>query len=106
MAIATARRPNGHGIAAGGPRGGRGCAPEDTSCAAPVGGRDDLAELPLRSHAHHVPDEAAGLQAAYDQRRGIELPATEAVPRRRRERVVVVVPRLPEGGKREPEHVA
>ena len=49
---------------------------------------------------------ATGLQAPDDERGRIELPAVEAVARRGREGVVVVVPGLAEGGQREPEHVA
>src|SRR3954469_20523668 len=60
----------------------------------------------LRAHTHDVPRQPARLERAAHRRRRVELPAAEPVGRRGRKRVVVVVPRLPERGQREPEDVA
>src|SRR5678815_2237339 len=62
--------------------------------------------LALGADADDVPGQVAALQAADEPGAGIDLPAAQAVAGRGRERVVVVVPRLAEGERREPRQVA
>src|SRR3954452_19923226 len=69
-------------------------------------GGQRLARLALGRDAHHVPCEPELLEPPDDARRDVELPWLEAVPRRGREGVVVVVPGLAEGQRREPQQVA
>src|SRR4051812_27617667 len=63
-------------------------------------GGQRLARLALGRDAHHVPREPELLEPPDDARRDVELPWLEAVPRRGREGVVVVVPGLAEGQRR------
>src|SRR5438477_11217295 len=59
----------------------------------------------IRAYPHHIPDEAYPFHEVDQPRGRIELETSEAVPRRGRERVVVVVPRLAERKRREPGQV-
>src|SRR3954451_22327021 len=76
-----------------------------------LGGRDkrarhdQLLRLALGRDAHDVPHEADALHRADDPGGRVELATAEAVLRRAREGVVVVVPGLAEGRQREPEDV-
>src|SRR3954447_10629164 len=70
------------------------------------GRRQRLARLTLRRDAHDVPREPKLLEPPDDPTPGVELPRLEAVPRRGREGVVVVVPGLAEGERRQPQQVA
>src|SRR3954454_10592340 len=56
-----------------------------------------LGLLAIGADAHDVPGQAATLERTDQPGTRIELPAAEAVPGGRREGVMVVVPRLPEG---------
>ena len=76
--------------------GGAGLLPPGTSDALAMARQRGRA-LALRGDADHVPGQPADLEPADDQCRRIELPAAEAVARRGREGVVVVVPGLAEG---------
>src|SRR4051812_30109124 len=66
----------------------------------------ELSGLPFRRDLDDVPGEARLLEAPDHPRGRVELPGLEAVARGRRERVVVVVPRLAEREERQPEQVA
>ena len=65
-----------------------------------------LARLALRAHRDDVPRQPELLEPADHDRRPGRSPAPQPVARRRRERMVVVVPRLAEREQREPEDVA
>src|SRR5829696_902755 len=80
--------------------------------ARPLGRRDDLRllrreflPLALRADLDHVPRQLRLLHRADHPGRRIDLPPAQPVHRRARERVVVVVPGLAEGERREPEDV-
>src|SRR3978361_1415763 len=73
--------------------------------AAPSCGAARLLALALGRDAHDVLRHADLLQRPDQHRRDIDLEAAQALARRAREGVVVVVPGLAEGRDREPEHV-
>jgi hypothetical protein len=59
-----------------------------------------LLTLALGAHPHHLPGESDPLEGTDEEAPEVELAAAKAVERRRGERVVVVVPGLPEGSHR------
>src|SRR5687768_14748093 len=67
---------------------------------------DRLAVLARGWNPDDVPDEPRALHGANDQCGRVELPAPQAMRSRLRERVMVVVPRLPERQWGEPGEVA
>src|SRR3954465_159747 len=104
MTIA-ARTPNCHGGTESEAPGGGAPPPASTSFPRLRPAQGGLA-LPCVAHPHHVPGQAAGLEPADHHGRRVDLPAPEAVARRRGEGVVVVVPGLAEREERQPEDVA
>src|SRR6185437_9229882 len=67
---------------------------------------DPLGPLALGAHAHDAPRQAAALEAADQPGAGVELVRSKAVASRGWEGMVVVVPGLAEGDRRQPGEVA